>query len=64
MLVAALGLLAGTTAGELFYTTTLTWITTGAFFAAALSTGFNATWPIFTFGGEFGIRRAQCSRRQ
>ena len=50
LLVALAGLLAGTTSFELAYTTLLSWITTGALFAAALSRGYNATWPIYTLG--------------
>jgi len=50
LLIAALGLLAGTTASELFFTTFLAWIGTGALFAGALSSGLNATWPLFVFG--------------
>jgi len=55
LLVATLGLLAGTTAAELFYTTALSWLTTGALFAAALSSGYNATWPIYAFGVAMAI---------
>ena len=56
LLIAALGLLAGTTASELFFTTFLAWIGTGALFAAALSSGLNATWPLFVFAGACASR--------
>ena len=47
LLVGIVGLLAGTTVMELFYVTLLSWITTGALFAGAISTGLNATWPLY-----------------
>jgi len=50
LLIAITGLLAGTTAFELVYTSLLALVTTGALFAAALSRGFNATWPIYVLG--------------
>ena len=50
LLIALFGLLAGATVTELLYTTVLALITTGGLFAAAISTGFNATWPIFALG--------------
>jgi len=45
-----LGLLAGTTVTELAYVSTLGLLTIGSLFAAAISSGYNATWPIFAFG--------------
>jgi len=50
LILATLGLLAGTTLTELAYVTVLSLITTGALFAAATSTGYNATWPIYALG--------------
>ena len=50
LVIALLGLLAGTTTTELLYTTMLALITTGGLFAAAISTGYNATWPIYALG--------------
>ena len=50
LILLALGLLAGVTYTEVFFTTILATITTSALFAAAISTGYNATWPIFAFG--------------
>jgi len=50
LLILTLGLLAGTTLTEAFFNMALSLLTTGALFAAALSTGFNATWPIYVFG--------------
>jgi bacteriorhodopsin len=48
-LVGTLGLLAGTTISELFFTTAFSLLVTGGLFAAAISSGANATWPIFAF---------------
>ena len=45
-------LFAGTTVTEIMYTTLLALLTTGALFAAAVSSGFNATWPIYAFGAS------------
>jgi bacteriorhodopsin len=50
LIVIALGLLAGITYTEAFFATALSLITTAALFAAAISTGYNATWPIYVFG--------------
>jgi len=50
LILLTLGLLAGTTYGEAFFAVAVAEITTAALFAATISTGYNAVWPIFTFG--------------
>jgi len=50
MIILGLGLLAGVTYTEAFFTTVLSSITTAALFAAAISSGYHATWPIYVFG--------------
>jgi len=50
LLILTLVLLAGCTYGEVFFATALAELTTGALFAAAISSGYNATWPIYVFG--------------
>lgn len=50
LIILTLGLLAGVTYTEAFFTTVLSVITTAALFAAAVSTGYNAQWPIYAFG--------------
>ena len=52
LILLSLGLLAGVTAAEVFFTTTLALVVTSALFAGAISTGYNATWPLYTFGEQ------------
>jgi bacteriorhodopsin len=50
-----LGLLSGAHWVDIFWVSFATIISVGALFAAAISPGFNATWPIFAFGLFAGI---------
>ncbi len=50
-----LGLLSGAHWVDLIWVSFATIISVGALFAAAISTGFNATWPLFAFGIFAGI---------
>jgi len=50
LVLALAGLLAGTTVVELAFVSGLHTILVASLFAAAISSGYNATWPIFVFG--------------